>query len=69
MIKIDYKKFFKDSIVSEKIVLAINKYNQNNIKTVNTITKYFFVSALVGQTTCFNSLKESFTNCTIIKNK
>ena len=29
--------------------------------------KKFLVSSLVGQTTCFNSLKESLKNCIIIK--
>ncbi len=54
-------------IISEKTVLAINKYNPNKIKLVKTIIKYFFVSSLVGQTTCLNSLKESLIKVIITK--
>jgi hypothetical protein len=51
--------------ISEKIVLAINKYKPKHTSTVRTVRKYFFVSALVGHTTCFNSLTESLKNCII----
>lgn len=51
----------------EKILQAINKYVQNNTRTIKTITKYFLVSSLVGQTTCFNSLSESFIKVIIYK--
>jgi len=54
-------------INSEKIVFAINKYKPNIIKLVKTIIKYFLVSSLVGQTTCFNSLKESLIKVIIVK--
>ncbi len=59
--------FFRKNKVSEKIVFAINKYNQNNAKMIKTMMKKFLVSALVGQTTCFNSLTESLKNCIIDK--
>jgi hypothetical protein len=59
------KTLLKLNIISENNVLAINKYNQNNTKTVKTIIKYFFVSILVGHTTCLNSLNEPFKNLII----
>lgn len=61
--------FFRYNIPSENIVLAINKYIQNKIRIVKTIKKKFLVSSFVGQTTCFNSLKESLKNCIIVNNK
>jgi hypothetical protein len=45
--------------ISEKIVFAINRYNQKNTSIPTTTIKYFCVSAFVGQTTCFKSLIES----------
>jgi len=51
------------SIIIVKISLKINKNNVKKNKLQKTCQKYIFASSLVGQTTCFNSLKESFINC------
>ncbi len=49
------------------MLLKINRYTPNKTSTDNTTTKYFAVSAFVGQTTCLISLSEAFIKL-IIKN-